>query len=96
VGFSLGANILVDVCSLLALHKYITIKHFYNRDVCCANFVCVQYLAEEGEACELRAAVVCSNPWDLHAGSLALQRSWMGREIYSKHMADGMRALFET
>ncbi|MCJ1322642.1 hypothetical protein MMC15_007991 [Xylographa vitiligo] len=66
VGFSLGANILVN------------------------------YLGEEGERCVLKAAVVCSNPWNLEVGSLALQRTWVGREVYSRAMGTSMRKLFET
>jgi len=56
----------------------------------------VQYLGEEGENCELKAAVVCSNPWNLDAGSLALQRTWLGMEVYSKTMGTSMKKLFET
>jgi uncharacterized protein len=43
----------------------------------------------------LKAAVVCSNPWNLDAGSLALQRTWLGREIYSKTMGANMKRLIE-
>lgn len=43
----------------------------------------------------LKAAVVCSNPWNLEAGSLALQRTWLGSEIYSKAMGTSMKKLFE-
>lgn len=55
----------------------------------------MQYLGEEGEGCELKAAVVCSNPWNLEAGSLALQRTWLGMEVYSKTMGTSMKRLFE-
>ncbi|KAB8416409.1 hypothetical protein FH972_024928 [Carpinus fangiana] len=65
VGFSLGANILVN------------------------------YLGEEGEACELKGAVACSNPWDLAQGSISLQRSWLGKEVYSKTMATNLKKLFK-
>ena len=44
----------------------------------------------------LKAAVVCSNPWNCEAGSLALQRSWLGLNVYSKTMGTNMKALFET
>jgi len=40
VGFSLGANILVDVCSLLASPKYITIKIFTIK-MCAVLIPCV-------------------------------------------------------
>lgn len=43
----------------------------------------------------LHAAVVCSNPWNLEAGNLALQRTWLGSEVYLKTMGSSMRKLFE-
>lgn len=43
----------------------------------------------------LKAAVVCSNPWNLDAGSLALHRIWLGREIYSKIMCTNLKKLIE-
>jgi predicted alpha/beta-fold hydrolase len=43
----------------------------------------------------LRAAVVCSSPWNLDAGNLALQRTWLGREVYSKTMGTNMKKLIE-
>lgn len=43
----------------------------------------------------LNAAVVCSNPWNLEAGNLALQRTWLGSEVYSKTMGTSMKKLFE-
>ncbi|KAH6684132.1 Alpha/Beta hydrolase protein [Halenospora varia] len=63
IGFSLGANILVN------------------------------YVGEEGPNCLLKAVAVCSNPWNLEAGSLALQRTWLGREVYSKTMGSNMKRL---
>lgn len=65
IGFSLGANILVN------------------------------YLAEDGSSCLLDAAVVVCNPWSLDACGLALQRSWIGLNIFSAAMGASMRALFE-
>lgn len=43
----------------------------------------------------LKAAVVCSNPWNLGAASLALQRTWLGREIYSRIMCSNLKKLIE-
>lgn len=56
----------------------------------------LQYLGEEGEECELKAAVVFSNPWNMEAGNLALQRTWLGKEVYSRTMGTNLRKLFET
>lgn len=55
----------------------------------------LQYLGEEGSSCMLEAVVVCSNPWNLEAGSLSLQRSWLGLHVYSRAMAANMKTLFE-
>lgn len=43
----------------------------------------------------LKAVVVISNPWNLDTGSLALQRTWLGRELYSRTMGSNMLKLFE-
>jgi predicted alpha/beta-fold hydrolase len=43
----------------------------------------------------LRAAVIVSSPWNLDAGNRALQRTWIGREIYSKTMGTNMKKLID-
>ena len=43
----------------------------------------------------LSAAVVCSNPWNLETSNIALQRTWLGSEVYSKTMGTSMKRLFE-
>ncbi|OCL14433.1 carboxylesterase-like protein [Glonium stellatum] len=75
-------------------------KTFPNRPLFGIGFslganILTNYVAEEGSSCELKAAVVCSNPWNLEVSSLALQRSWIGLEVYSKIMGGNMRKLFE-
>ena len=55
----------------------------------------IQYLGEQGDKCPLKAAVVCSNPWNLEVGSVKLQSSWMGLNVYSRAMGTSMKALFE-
>ncbi|KAK8200919.1 hypothetical protein M8818_006238 [Zalaria obscura] len=57
--------------------------------------ILTNYLGEEGESCELQAAVVCSNPWKLEVSSLALQRTWLGLNVYSKAMGSNMKKLIE-
>ncbi|MCJ1446779.1 MAG: hypothetical protein MMC23_007286 [Stictis urceolatum] len=57
--------------------------------------ILTNYVGEEGDECILEAAVVCSNPWTLDVANLALQRSWIGKEVYSKAMGSNMRKLFE-
>ncbi|KAH8812900.1 putative hydrolase, alpha/beta fold family [Xylogone sp. PMI_703] len=57
--------------------------------------VLATYLAEEGENCELKAAVFCANPWNIEVCSLHLQRSLVGLEVYSRAMGSSTRRLFE-
>ncbi|GAB7354861.1 hypothetical protein MBLNU459_g5236t1 [Dothideomycetes sp. NU459] len=57
--------------------------------------ILTNYLGEEGEKCQLKAAVVVSNPWKLEVASLALQRTWLGLNVYSKAMGKNMKKLFE-
>ncbi|KAJ9641975.1 hypothetical protein H2201_004509 [Coniosporium apollinis] len=76
-------------------------KKFPNRPLFGLGFslganILTNYLGEEGKQCELSGSVVCSNPWNLEAGSLALQRTWLGLEVYSKTMGGNMKKLFET
>jgi predicted alpha/beta-fold hydrolase len=43
----------------------------------------------------LKAAVVISNPWNLDVGSVVLQRTWLGKEVYQKTMGGNLRKLVE-
>ena len=75
-------------------------KTFPNRPLFAIGYslggnILTNYLGEEGDLCELQAAVICSNPWKLEVSSLALQRTWLGMEVYSKAMGKSMKALFE-
>lgn len=44
----------------------------------------LQYVGEEGAACELKAAVACANPWNLELSNKALQRTFVGQNLYSR------------
>ncbi|KAE8353556.1 AB-hydrolase YheT [Aspergillus coremiiformis] len=57
--------------------------------------ILTNYLGEEGEACQLKAAVICASPWNLDVSSVTMQSSWIGLEVYSKVMGSNMRQLFE-
>ncbi|PGH04767.1 hypothetical protein AJ79_06989 [Helicocarpus griseus UAMH5409] len=57
--------------------------------------ILTNYLGEEGDSCPLSAGVICSSPWNLEVSSLALQRTWIGLEMYSKTMGNNMKNLFE-
>jgi uncharacterized protein len=58
--------------------------------------ILTNYLGEEGEKCELKAAMALSNPWNLEVSSLALQRTFLGLHVYSRAMGTNMKKLFET
>lgn len=57
--------------------------------------IMTNYLGEEGENCQLKAAVVCSNPWNLDVSSQALKNSWLGLHVYQRAMGSSMRRLFQ-
>ncbi|PYH98863.1 AB-hydrolase YheT [Aspergillus ellipticus CBS 707.79] len=74
-------------------------KTFPNRPLFGIGFslganIMANYLAEEGDACELTAAVLCASPWNLEIGSMNLQSDWIGH-VYSKVMGTSMKDLFE-
>ncbi|RYP29183.1 hypothetical protein DL767_006876 [Monosporascus sp. MG133] len=55
-----------------------------------------QYLGEEGSACQLKAAVVCANPWDLQISNKELGRTFVGHEVYQRVLGTAMRRLSAT
>ncbi|KAH8726107.1 Alpha/Beta hydrolase protein [Phaeosphaeriaceae sp. PMI808] len=74
---------------------------FPNRPLYAIGFslganIMTNYVGEEGSACILKAAVACSNPWDLMICNVELQRTWVGLEIYSRAMGQNMKDLFES
>ncbi|KAJ5902511.1 hypothetical protein N7495_003039 [Penicillium taxi] len=75
-------------------------KTFPNRPLFGIGFslganILTNYIGEEGDACQLKGAVLCASPWNLDIGNVALQRTWIGREVYSKTMGTSMKKLFE-
>lgn len=73
---------------------------FPNRPLYAIGFslganILTNYVAEEGDECVLKAAVACSNPWNLEVCNLALHRSWLGSEVYSKVMGANLLKLYE-
>ncbi|KAF2746731.1 medium-chain fatty acid ethyl ester synthase/esterase 1 [Sporormia fimetaria CBS 119925] len=58
-----------------------------------ANII-TNYCAEEGEKCEFKAVIACSNPWNLELSNKGLQRSWLGSEVYSRTMGDNLKRLY--
>ncbi|PKY06849.1 AB-hydrolase YheT [Aspergillus campestris IBT 28561] len=75
-------------------------KTFPNRPLFGIGFslganILTNYLGEEGDACQLKAAVLCASPWNLDVSSSNLQNTVMGLHVYSKVMGTSMKALFE-
>lgn len=75
-------------------------KTFPNRPLFGIGFslganILTNYLGEEGDACQLKAAVICASPWTLDVSSVNLQRTWLGLNVYSKAMGTNMKKLFE-
>ncbi|KAL1311081.1 hypothetical protein AAFC00_001290 [Neodothiora populina] len=75
-------------------------KKFPNRPLYAIGYslganILTNYLGEEGENCVVNAAVVVASPWNLEVAALALQRTWLGMNVYSKTMANSMRKLFD-
>jgi hypothetical protein len=75
-------------------------KTFPNRPLYAVGFslganILTNYLAEEGAGCQLKAAVACSNPWNLELSHHGLMRSYIGREVYSNVMCKNIQRLFE-
>ncbi|ERF69292.1 hypothetical protein EPUS_03996 [Endocarpon pusillum Z07020] len=74
---------------------------FPNRPLFAIGFslganILTNYLGEEGAGCELKAAMVLSNPWNLDVSSVVLQSTFLGLHVYSRTMGTNMRRLFET
>ncbi|KAH1909762.1 hypothetical protein KXV57_000833 [Aspergillus fumigatus] len=75
-------------------------KAFPNRPLFGIGFslganILANYLGEEGDACQLKAVVLCASPWNLDISSANLQKTWLGLEVYSKTMGSSMKRLFE-
>lgn len=76
-------------------------KTFPNRPLFGLGFslgacILTNYLGEEGAACELKAAVACANPWNLELSNKALQRTFVGQNLYSRVLGTAMKTLAET
>jgi len=42
----------------------------------------------------LKAAVACSNPWNLDISNALLKRTWIGKEVYSNALGGNLKRLF--
>ncbi|KAH8664095.1 carboxylesterase-like protein [Xylariales sp. PMI_506] len=58
--------------------------------------ILTNYVGEEGANCQLKAAIACANPWNLELSSKALQRTFIGYNLYSKVLGTAMKKLADT
>lgn len=75
-------------------------KTFPNRPLFGAGFslggnIMLNYLGEEGEQCELQAAIVFSAVWNNEVAAKGLGRTWWHREVYNRALGSNMKKLFE-
>ncbi|KAI1498535.1 Alpha/Beta hydrolase protein [Biscogniauxia marginata] len=55
--------------------------------------ILTNYLGEEGSAAQLKAAIVCANPWNLELANKILESTYIGKEIYLKSLGNSLRVL---
>jgi predicted alpha/beta-fold hydrolase len=72
---------------------------FPNRPLYAVGFslganILTNYVGEEGSKCVLKAAVSCSNPWNLEVCNVELQRTYLGLEVYCATMGSNLKKLF--
>ncbi|AEO62550.1 uncharacterized protein THITE_2106857 [Thermothielavioides terrestris NRRL 8126] len=73
-------------------------KTFPNRPLFAVGFslganILTNYVGEEGPNCQLKAAIAVANPFDLEVSNKALQRTLLGKQVYSRVMATNMKKL---
>ncbi|KAI9592885.1 Alpha/Beta hydrolase protein [Syncephalis fuscata] len=56
--------------------------------------VLVKYLGEEGDKCDFKFAMSISNPFDLFLGSIVLERTFLGRNVYSPQLCRNLQQLY--
>jgi uncharacterized protein len=77
------------------LRKTFPKRKFFGIGYSLGANIITNYLGEVGEACELSAAIIVGNPWDLTVANGLLRGSWIGLNIYQAGMGTSMRKLFE-
>ncbi|KAK4147091.1 Alpha/Beta hydrolase protein [Dichotomopilus funicola] len=58
--------------------------------------ILTNYVGEEGENCLLKGAISVANPFDLEVANKALQRTFLGKQVYSRVMGSSMKKLIAT
>jgi predicted alpha/beta-fold hydrolase len=81
--------------TVLTLRELFPNRPLYGVGFSLGANILTNYVGEEGSKCILKAAVACSNPWNLEICNVELQRTWVGLEIYCKTMGGNLKKLFE-
>ncbi|EOA88386.1 uncharacterized protein SETTUDRAFT_38442 [Exserohilum turcica Et28A] len=81
--------------TVLALGSLFPNRPLYGVGFSLGANILTNYCGEEGEKCLLRAAVSCSNPWNLEVCNTELQRTYLGLHIYSRTMGNNLMGLFK-
>jgi predicted alpha/beta-fold hydrolase len=81
--------------TILTLRTLFPNRPFYAIGFSLGANILTNYVGEQGSSCDLRAAVSCSNPWNLEVCNVELQRTWLGLEVYCKTMGGNMKKLYE-
>ncbi|TQS31831.1 hypothetical protein Golomagni_07875, partial [Golovinomyces magnicellulatus] len=76
-------------------------KTFPNRPLFGLGFslganMLTNYCGEEGDSCELKGAIACSNPFNLDVTSKMMQSSFFSREVYLRVMGMALKELAKT
>jgi predicted alpha/beta-fold hydrolase len=59
-----------------------------------ANVLC-NFLGEEGESCELDAAILVGNPWNLDVINTSMANSTLGLHLYQRSLGTAFKKMFE-
>lgn len=59
-----------------------------------ANIMC-NYVGEEGENCELEAAILVGSPWNLDVANAIMRSTFIGDNLYQAALGSGLRKLFK-
>lgn len=81
--------------TVLALRSIFPNRPLYGIGFSLGANILTNYCGEEGESCVLKAAIACSNPWNLELCNTELQRTWLGLEVYARAMGKNLMGLFE-
>jgi len=74
---------------------------FPNRPLFALGFslganILTNYVGEEGVNCPLKGAISVGNPFDLEVSNKSLQRTLLGKQVYSRVMGSNMKKLINT